>query len=71
MNCTACGGKDLRTRDTRSFHDPHFNFYYAERRRECLSCGHRFKTIEVDVEVWNERVDYGIDTGSESQEEGD
>ena len=70
MNCAACGEKKIEVLDTRSFRDPNFDFFYVERRRKCLSCGHPFKTIEVDIEVWNERTEDGGYTRIESQEEG-
>lgn len=50
MNCPACGGRKIKTRDVRSYHDPNKNFYYVERRRLCLTCDHKFKTIELDIE---------------------
>jgi transcriptional regulator NrdR family protein len=49
MNCSECGNEKIKTKEVRSFHDPVNNFYYVERRRQCLNCHHKFKTIELDI----------------------
>jgi len=49
MNCPECGDNNIKTKDVRSFRDPIKDFYYVERRRVCLACHHRFKTIELDI----------------------
>lgn len=54
MNCKECGEKS-RTIDTRNFHDPNEDFDYVERKHLCEHCGHKFISIEVDVEEWNRR----------------
>jgi transcriptional regulator NrdR family protein len=69
MNCPACNEGGVKTIDTRPYVDEQENFYYVERKKHCTSCGYRFKTLEVDVDVWYARSNYGGNTGSESQEE--
>lgn len=55
MNCPECGDK-VRCLDTRTYDEPSKGFEYVERIRECTSCGHRFVTIEVSVDVWVEQT---------------
>jgi len=43
MTCPVCGG-DTKINDSRSSGER------LRRRRECLKCGHRFTTIEVDAD---------------------
>lgn len=40
MRCPACGGSDSKVTDSRELDDA------VRRRRECLTCGHRFTTFE-------------------------
>ena len=42
MDCPKCKG-DIKVLDTRPDGE------WVHRRRECLACGHRFTTIEVEV----------------------
>ncbi len=42
MRCPHCGNQDDKVLDSRSAHDGNV----IRRRRECLSCGHRFTTFE-------------------------
>ena len=51
MNCPECesGTKVL---ETRTYKDPEGDFFYSQRRRECLECSCRFSTVEVAREVW-------------------
>ena len=57
MLCPSC---DERTKvlETRQFYDKDGGFYYLDRRRECLSCGERFFSLEIPRDVWQkyERV---------------
>jgi transcriptional regulator NrdR family protein len=64
MNCPECGAGKVKTLDTRSYVDSEEGFYYTERRRECISCGNKYKTLEVDIEVWYARRQHGNNTGS-------
>lgn len=43
MFCPLCGSKDLRVLDSR----PYVELNQIKRRRQCLSCHHRFSTSEV------------------------
>ncbi len=45
MKCPKCSG-DTRVRDSRPLPDS------VSRRRECLVCGFRFSTVEVDVDLY-------------------
>ena len=54
MRCPACQAK-ARTVDTRNFYDPEGEYDYVERKHLCEECGHKFQSIEVDIEVWNRR----------------
>jgi transcriptional regulator NrdR family protein len=72
MNCPECGAGGagvVKTVDTRSYMDGDEGFYYTERRKHCLECGNKFKTLEVGIDVWLARRANGIDPGSESEEE--
>ena len=46
MNCPKCGRNDLKVVDVRN---PDCESVY--RRRKCLACGHKFSTIEYEVEL--------------------
>ncbi len=48
MLCPVCGGKTAVI-DSRGLEDE------VTRRRECRECGHRFTTIEVDLDIY-ERI---------------
>lgn len=50
MRCTECGSTNLKTHDTRQRYDEEGDFAYAVRVRRCKDCGHRFRTIEVDLD---------------------
>lgn len=65
MNCSECGNEKIKTKEVRSFHDPINSFYYVERRRQCLNCHHKFKTIELDLK------DYARVISGESNEPED
>ena len=49
MTCPKCYEK-TKVIDSRSDEDS------TERRRECLACGYRFSTIEVDKELYERMV---------------
>lgn len=53
MNCPECDEGGVRTVDTRSFVHSELNFYFVARRKVCMSCGHKYKTIEVEQSIWN------------------
>lgn len=60
MTCPVCGG------DTMVFNSrprPETVF----RRRECLTCGHRFTTYEVDAELY-QKLTWSIDALLENSE---
>ena len=50
MRCIKCRSDQIKTISTRS-HDS-----YIRRRRECISCGHRFTTYEVEAEVLRQLI---------------
>lgn len=45
MTCVVCGEK-TRVVDSRSHEDSKY------RRRECVECGHRFSTVEIDADYY-------------------
>lgn len=47
MDCPVCGGETI-VADSRSFGE------FVRRRRRCRECGHRFSTIEIDQELYDE-----------------
>lgn len=55
MNCPECNESGVKTLDTRSYVDEEQGFYYVERKRVCNTCGYKYMTIEVDIEVWHTR----------------
>lgn len=57
MRCPACGAQDLKTHDTRQRYDEDGNFAYTVRIRRCKACDHRFRTIEIDVELFNQQFE--------------
>ena len=46
MTCPSCGCSDTRIVDSRKREDSVF------RRRECIECGKRFNTIEIDYDLY-------------------
>ena len=46
MTCPYCGCSDTRIVDSRKRGDSVF------RRRECIECGKRFNTIEIDYDLY-------------------
>lgn len=66
MNCPECGNQKIKTKEVRSYHDPVNSFYYVERRRVCLACHHKFKTIELDLLDYTRLV-----TGESNESEDD
>ncbi len=50
MNCPKCQSNQLVVVDTRD------KPYGIQRRRECLVCGHRFNTAEVNLDDYNGTV---------------
>jgi transcriptional repressor NrdR len=46
MNCPKCGESNLKVIDVR---DRDCESIY--RRRRCMSCGHKFSTIEYEVDL--------------------
>lgn len=60
MTCPVCGG------DTMVFNSrPRPETVY--RRRECLTCGHRFTTFEVEAELY-QKLTWSIDALMEKNE---
>lgn len=57
MLCPSCEER-TKVLETRQFYDKDGGFYYLDRRRECLSCGERFFSLEIPRDVWRkyERV---------------
>ena len=57
MLCPSCEER-TKVLETRQFYDKDGGFYYLDRRRECLSCGERFFSLEIPRDVWQkyERV---------------
>jgi transcriptional regulator NrdR family protein len=53
VNCPECDEGGVRTVDTRSFIHTELNFYFVVRRKVCLSCSHKYKTIEVEKPIWD------------------
>ena len=49
MLCPLCSGETC-VRDSRPAEDS------VRRRRECLACGHRFGTVEIDMEMYSRSV---------------
>jgi len=51
MQCPKCKGKThvLETRPQKGY-----RMHALKRRRECLSCGHRYNTVEMDGDVFDE-----------------
>jgi transcriptional regulator NrdR family protein len=58
MLCPSCEER-TKVLETRQFYDKDGGFYYLDRRRECLSCGERFFSLEIPRDVWQkyERVE--------------
>ena len=46
MNCPTCGGQTC-VYDSQALED------CVKRRRKCLSCGGRFSTVEIDMDMYN------------------
>jgi transcriptional regulator NrdR family protein len=57
MLCPSCEER-TKVLETRQFYDKDGGFYYLDRRRECLSCGERFFSLEIPRDIWQkyERV---------------
>lgn len=53
MLCPSCEEK-TKVLETRQFYDKDGKFYYLDRRRECLSCGERFFSLEIPRDVWRQ-----------------
>ena len=49
MTCPYCGCSDTRIVDSRKREDSVF------RRRECIECGKRFNTIEIDYDLYKQK----------------
>jgi transcriptional repressor NrdR len=47
MNCPKC---DFQTK----VYDSRYHSHYVRRRRECLNCGHRFTTMEIYTEQYED-----------------
>lgn len=58
MRCEKCEGR-TEVKESRHFHDNDKGFYYMERRRWCLVCGHRFGSIEIPKDKWHELLNNG------------
>jgi transcriptional regulator NrdR family protein len=52
MICPECQS-DVKTYDTRLFRDEEHDFYFVRRKRRCLSCEHKFVTIEVEQPLFD------------------
>jgi transcriptional regulator NrdR family protein len=46
MKCPMCGRENIKTVDSRPDHDS------IVRRKKCLTCNHRWSTIEIDKDQW-------------------
>lgn len=46
MKCPSCQSTNLEVRDTRATENS------VRRRRECMSCGHRWTTLELDQQTY-------------------
>lgn len=57
MRCPQCACEDLKTHDTRQRYDEDGDFAYTVRIRRCKDCGHRFRTIEIEVELFNQQFE--------------
>lgn len=53
MLCPSCEER-TKVLETRQFYDKDGEFYYLDRRRECLSCGERFFSLEIPRDVWRQ-----------------
>lgn len=63
MICPECGHSEVRTLDVRTYRDPQMDFHYVERKRRCPACEHKFRTIEVNLEVWAKILNGEIENG--------
>lgn len=61
MRCPSCGHKKTRTYDVRQRTD---DFDYVVRIKRCMECDHRFRTIEVDLELFNKTIEQEIEDDS-------
>ncbi len=52
MTCPKCGGDKLHVYDVR-----HVDCESIWRRRECKDCGHRFSTMEYEVEFSKKKLE--------------
>lgn len=52
--CPYCkqGKVIVREKRTIKSHDDDFRKDYARRRRQCLSCGQRWSTVEIHSSIW-------------------
>lgn len=66
MNCPNCDSKDIRVKDTRSYRDDRYDFYFVERRRKCRGCDLEFKTIEMELVVWQAVLEQGAEYESDN-----
>lgn len=57
MRCPECGSPELKTHDTRQRFDEEGSFAYTVRIRRCKDCNHRFRTIEVEINLFNQQFE--------------
>lgn len=50
MTCPKCSNEKTKVIDSRADEDS------IERRRECLTCGYRFNTVEIDKDLYERLV---------------
>jgi transcriptional regulator NrdR family protein len=57
VKCPNCRFDRVRTYDVRQRED---DFDYVVRVKKCPDCGHRFRTIEIDIDLFNRSFDQEI-----------
>jgi len=60
MLCPECKDGKAEVVDTRHFYDDIGQFNYVERKRRCVTCNHDYKTIEMEMAIWNNYCDMKI-----------
>lgn len=66
--CPSCEGA-TKIYDTRTYRDEQRDFIYVVRKHRCLECGHKYKSMETYMELWQTLLTGGgedddDDTGS-------
>ena len=68
MNCPQCE-QQVKTYDTRKLRDEEYDFYFVRRKKRCLTCEHKFVTIEVEQPLFDLLCRDGEDDEDESTDE--